>query len=79
MIKRSLTLAASLRIGGAMPGEAAEPEAIAVLLLDDDVSFRVPVRMFGRINYFPVKIHFTAADVLPGGVKVSISSPSIPT
>lgn len=54
MIKRFFFFVASLIVGGGMPGEAAEPKTIALPLLDDDVSFRVPVRMFGRTNYFLV-------------------------
>lgn len=35
-------------------GLAASAPTITVPLLDDDISFRVPVRMFGETNYFLV-------------------------
>ncbi len=64
-IKRT-TIALSFLIGGTLVfAQETLPEPITLPLLDDDVSLRVPVRMFGQTNYFLVDTgtSATALDV----------------
>lgn len=66
--------AAALLVGGTMAfAQGAESQTITVPLLDDDVAFRVPVKMFGRTNYFLVDTG-TSATALDGRYRDRLGS-----